>query len=78
MYEPSASQVIRNINSFAYHAPSKSQVTRFHTIWAASRDLADILTVNCPVSRELSSALSNLEQSAAWACAAITQEVSEG
>lgn len=58
-------------NVFTYHPPSPSQIERYEGIRKHARALARLLTESCPESRELSLALTNLQQSVMWANAAI-------
>jgi hypothetical protein len=58
---------------FKYHAPFGDQAQRYEGIRADGRLLAQTLTRNCPPSRELSLALTNLEQALFWANASIAR-----
>jgi hypothetical protein len=60
-------------NRFTYHAPKAGQPERYQQIRAAARELADLLTAQCPESRELSLALTKLEEVVFWANAAIAR-----
>jgi hypothetical protein len=61
------------IKRFTYHAPKGTQNARYGEIRDEAHKLADILVANCPESRELSLALTNLEQMVFWANAAIAR-----
>jgi hypothetical protein len=58
---------------FTYHAPKGNQTTRYEAIRADARDFAAHLNFACPESRELSLAITNLEQAVFWANAAIAR-----
>ena len=60
-------------NNFTYHAPFGDQQARYANIRAEARKLAAHLLVDVPASRELSIALTNLEQVVFWANAAIAR-----
>ena len=58
---------------FTYHPPKDRQAERYREIRAAGLDLAELLTAECPQSRELSLALTKLEEAVMWANAAIAR-----
>ena len=58
---------------FTYHAPSPAQTKVYEKIRAAALELAFLLEAECPQSRELSLAITNLEQAVFWANAAIAR-----
>ena len=60
-------------NRFTYHPPQPGQPERYKLIRASAKDLADLLTAQCPKSRELSLALTKLEEMVFWANAAIAR-----
>lgn len=60
-------------NRFTYHAPKENQAARYSAIRAEVRDLALYLGENCPPSRELSLALTHLEEAVFWANASIAR-----
>ncbi len=62
-------QQIENI--FTYHAPHGDQVDRYAAIRSAARALAYTIDQCSPESREKSIAITNLQQAAMWANAAI-------
>lgn len=66
-----AKQVEDLDNRFTYNAPHGDQPERYEQIREHARDLAILLVGLCPESRELSLALTNLEQSVIWANKAI-------
>jgi hypothetical protein len=61
------------LKRFTYHAPKDDQATRYEKIRANARFLAELLTELCPESRELSLAMTNLEQAVMWANASIAR-----
>lgn len=58
-------------NIFEYHPPAGDQQTRYIEIRAHAKVMARMLKLNCLESRELSLALTNLQQATMWANAAI-------
>lgn len=58
---------------FEYHAPKGNQAERYEANRANFATLAKLLRDNCPESRELSVAMTNLEQAMFWANAAIAR-----
>lgn len=60
--------------NFTYHAPTEEQKVVYSEIRKQAHDFANYLQDNCPVSRELSLALTNLEQVVMWANASIARE----
>lgn len=72
-YEESVAQKIARENNFTYHAPKDGQPERYSLLRMHGDDLARVLNENCPPSRELSLAMTNLEQVIFWANAAIAR-----
>ena len=64
-------------NNFSYHKPIADQHARYEAIRSAAKELATLLETSCPTSRELSLAMTNLEQTVMWANAAIARNESE-
>jgi predicted nuclease with TOPRIM domain len=60
-------------NRFTYHAPKPGQPAKYEDIRAAGRYLAHLLVNLCPDGRELSLAVTKLEESIMWANAAIAR-----
>lgn len=60
-------------NNFVYHAPKGDQVERYAKIRAEFKALALMLVDECPSSRELSLALTDMESAVMWANAAIAR-----
>jgi hypothetical protein len=59
---------------FTYHKPFGTQPARYEEIRARALDYADYLVKRCPDSRELSLAITNLEEVVFWANAAIARD----
>lgn len=62
--------------TFTYHAPRKDQVERYESIRANAESMACLLVVSCPPSRELSLALTKLEECVMHANASIARNES--
>lgn len=60
-------------NDFTYHAPFENQAERYTAIRSHAKELARYLIQDCPNSRELSVALSRLEEVVFWANASIAR-----
>ena len=73
MYTPDEKTVNQIQNNFKYHPPLPNQPERYTRIRAAAGELAMLLATNCPASRELSLALTHLEDAVMWANAAIAR-----
>lgn len=73
MYTPSSEQLNQNSKSFVYHVPKDDQPERYQRIRTAAGELAHLLITNCPKSRELSLALTKLEEAIFWANASIAR-----
>jgi hypothetical protein len=58
---------------FTYHAPKADQAERYQMIRDRAKELAYLLTDLCPPGRELSLALTNLEQVVFWGNASIAR-----
>ena len=54
--------------------PSEEQVVSIEDLRAAYKELAALILLQCPKSRECSLALTNLEQSLMWAVGSIARE----
>lgn len=65
-------------NNFTYHAPYGTQIERYAWIRANAGQLATDLCQRCPPSRELSLALTKLEEAVFWANAAIARNEGDG
>lgn len=59
--------------NFTYHAPTDAQKQTYADIRGYASAYAEFLQGNCPDSRELSLALTNLEQCVMWANAAVAR-----
>lgn len=60
-------------NRFTYHPPSAEQKEKYEELRAQALYLANRINQLCPDSRELSLAITNLEQAIMWANAAIAR-----
>ena len=60
-------------NNFTYHPPNEEQQKVYETLRERAMELAKRYIALCPESRELSIALTNLEQSLFWANASIAR-----
>jgi len=60
-------------NNFTYHPPQGDQVEKYSVIRSMFRQTAAFLCRTCPQSRELSIALTHLEDAMMWANAAIAR-----
>ena len=76
MYTPTDNDIKKLETAFTYHSPKADQPERYQQIRGQARTLASLLMELCPPSRELSLALTNLEQAAMWANAAIARNES--
>lgn len=73
MYTPSEKQLSQNGKAFQYHAPKDGQPERYVRLRDNAGSLAHLFVTNCPESRELSLALTKLEEAVMWANAAIAR-----
>lgn len=60
-------------NRFTYHPPKEGQPRRYEEIRDIALSFAEHLVVSCPPSRELSLAITKLEEAVFWANAAIAR-----
>lgn len=72
-YEPATDMEKRLENNFSYHRPKDDQQERYESLRAFAKEFAYFLCHNCPPSRELSVALTELESAVMWANAAIAR-----
>jgi hypothetical protein len=73
MYEESPEQVRNRLNAFTYRAPGPGQAKRYTNLRVFANNLAFEFNHACPPSRELSLAMTHLEQALMWANAAIAR-----
>ena len=73
VYMPELKDIKQNENNFSYHAPNGNQPARYEELRAKAKDLADMILVACPPSRERSLALTKLEECSMWANASIAR-----
>ena len=60
-------------NDFSYHAPHGNQAKLYGLIREFAKDYAKFLVANCPASRELSCALTKLDEVVFWGNASIAR-----
>ncbi len=74
-YTPRSEDVARIQNDFTFHPPisGSDQTERYERIREMGRLMAMELLATCPPSRELSVALTNLDQTVFWSNAAIAR-----
>jgi hypothetical protein len=70
-YHPSEQQVAHNQRAFQYHSPKPDQIPRYGTLRQQAAYLAADMIRLCPQSRELSLALTKLQEATMWANASI-------
>lgn len=58
---------------FTYHAPKPGQSEKYQQIRDRAKDLAGLMDILCPDSREFSLAITKLEEAVMWANAAIAR-----
>lgn len=67
---------------YAYHRPSDEGLSKITALRKAFSELDKLITETCPVSRERSTAITQLETTAMWAIKAVvindSQSVAEG
>lgn len=73
VYEPTPSQEANLRNNFVYHAPFGTQQARYVYLRDRAGSLANCMNRCCPPSRELSVAMTKLEEAIFWANAAIAR-----
>lgn len=73
LHHMSAEQIERIENNFTYHPPSGDQPAKYEDIREWGKAMATQLCFACPPSRELSLALTKLEEAVFWANAAIAR-----
>jgi len=65
-------------NRFTYHKPVGNQPEIYELLRSKTHQLAFDFVQNCPDSRELSLAITKLEDAVMWANAAIARRTQEG
>jgi len=60
-------------NNFTYHSPKDGQNEKYELLRAKAKHLAYVIDESCPMSREKSLAMTNLEQAVMWANASIAR-----
>lgn len=64
-------------NRFTYHPPMPNQIGKFENIRKNARWMVTLFTQMCPKSRELSLAITKIEEAVFWANAAIARNEKE-
>lgn len=77
LYPITEDDEIRIERNFKYHKPADGQSEKYEEIRKDSKQLAYKLTNLCPPSRELSLALTSLENAVMWANASIARNENE-
>ena len=72
-YTPSEKDAKNIDNNFVYHPPIDHQMGRYNFLRENAKEFAKLLTTLCPASRELSLALTKLEEAVFWANASIAR-----
>lgn len=72
-YIPDQKEVDRLKNNIAHHAPHDDQAQKYGQNRSGATEFGLMLLTNCPPSRELSLALTKLEETLFWANAAIAR-----
>lgn len=72
-YTPKPEDLARLANNLRHHAPRSDQAERYEANRRLLLEVGRSLLGNCPPSRELSLALTNLEEVCFWANAAIAR-----
>jgi len=72
-YHPSEQQISQIQKAFTYHPPQDGQRERYEEIRDKFGELACRLTALCPPSRELSLAMTKIEEAVMWANASIAR-----
>jgi hypothetical protein len=62
---------------FTYHKPFGDQPVRYEALRAKAKELAALISGLCPISREMSLALTKVEEACFWANAAIARNEKE-
>lgn len=60
-------------NIYKYHTPKEGQTEKYEAIRVKAKELAQLIEVECPESREKSIAYTQLETAVMWANAAIAR-----
>jgi len=65
--------IVQIENNFKYHQPKEGQPDLYQQIRDTAKELAYLLDKSCPNTRELSLAMTKLEECVMWANAAIAR-----
>lgn len=72
-YEISEADKERDANNFKYHPPTPGQIEKYPIVRNKGHEFAILLRTLCPQSRELSLAITRVEEAVMWANAAIAR-----
>lgn len=72
-YNPTPEADKRRDNNFTYYVPKEGQAEKYTMLRNNAKELAKLLELNCPPSRELSVALTKLEEVMFWANASVAR-----
>jgi hypothetical protein len=64
--------------AFIYHAPNAEQPLRYQALRYSAKELAEMVALYCPDSREKSVALTKIDEAVMWANAAIARNEDRG
>lgn len=59
--------------NFSYHAPKEGQIVRYQVLRDTAKSYAGLINAICPLSRELSLAITKLEEAVMWANSSIAR-----
>lgn len=76
-YLETPQQAEQRVKAFTYHSPFGDQPGRYSQLRAQANQLACAFNEHCPPSRELSLAMTKLEEAVMWANAAIARNEGE-
>ena len=60
-------------NNFKYHTPKEGQPELYETLRSEAKNLAHLINIKCPESREKSVAITKLEEAIFWANASVAR-----
>jgi len=60
-------------NNFTYHPPKENQINKYQALREYGLNLAELINLLCPDSREKSLAITKLEETIMWANASIAR-----
>ncbi len=79
MYQPTQQALTQIAGAFEYHRPEGNQAARYDLLMNATKQLAELIVLNTPASREQAVALTKLQETVMFAKASIAvNEVWDG